>query len=111
MPTLDSKKLTQLRSYYGDEFVSELAVLYLEDSRRLVDGLNEGLLQGDLEQVIRCAHDLKSTSAQLGAMDVSEAARELEQLSREAAALDALRERGEAFAALYREAVAAVAKL
>jgi HPt (histidine-containing phosphotransfer) domain-containing protein len=111
VPTLDPEKLTQLRSYYGDEFLSELAVLYLEASRRLVDGLNEGLLKGDLEQVIRCAHDLKSTSAQLGAMDLSEAARELEELARGPAELQDLQERGQAFATLYSEAVTAVRAL
>lgn len=111
MSTLDPGKLTQLRSFYGDEFLSELARLYLEDSARLTARLDEAVEASDRDGVVASAHDLKSTSAQLGAMEVSESARRIEQAARSSESFDVLKGLVEGFRPLYQDAVTAIREL
>jgi len=111
MPTLDPGKLTQLRSFYGDEFLAELACLYLEDSARLTSRLEAALAGSDRDGLVSSAHDLKSTSAQLGAMQVSEAARRIERSARAEESFETLKHLVEAFLPLYQDAVLAIKDL
>jgi len=97
--------LDQLRSFYGTEFVADLAALYLDDSRRLVAELRAALEGSDRGELVRITHDLKSSSAQLGATAVSEAAAAIEGGARSDMPLEELHGLAEDFFRLDEQAV------
>ncbi len=94
----------QLRSFYGQEFVADLAGLYLDDSHRLVGELRTALERADRREIVRTTHDLKSSSAQLGASAASEAAAAIEQAARGELPLEDLRRLSEDFFGVYAHA-------
>ena len=61
----------------GAEF-TELVRVYLEDTPRSVDALERAAQGGELEALVAPSHSLKSTSANLGALALSEMARKIE---------------------------------
>ncbi len=73
-----------LDSYYrvmGDDtnaFLAELIGTFLPNTQKLIDDLNKSLEGNDLATFHRSAHTLKSSSASLGAMRLSELAKNLE---------------------------------
>ncbi len=60
----------------------ELVNTYLDDSPGLIQQMRTGLAAGDIEQVRRAAHSLKSTSATFGADGLAGIARDMEMLAR-----------------------------
>ena len=62
--------------------LNQLIGLYLEDSPRVVTAMADALASGDANGVKRAAHQLKSSSASLGAMRLSNCCLELETLTR-----------------------------
>jgi len=81
---LDEGVLTELReSVQGDTaFVRELVEAYVADSAALIDAIEAAVADADADALVRPAHTLKSSSATLGAMTVSETARALEVAAR-----------------------------
>ncbi len=73
-----------LNSYYrvmGDDtdaFLVELIQTFLPNAQKLIDELSDSLNKKDLSTFHRAAHTLKSSSASLGAMNLSEMAKALE---------------------------------
>ena len=63
---------------YGEDFLVELVDLYLEDTPKRLIELRRALDIGDTPTLTREAHTIKSSSANLGAMKMSEFAKELE---------------------------------
>ncbi len=91
----------------GDaELLKELALLFLEESPRMMTELLAAHAQGDAKQVERTAHGLKGSVANFGAKRAVDAAFQIEQSGRAgkldgvAALLDTL---DLALAALYSE--------
>ncbi len=82
-PAIDVAVLDALEQAIGDDraFLRELVETYLEDAPRQITAMRTGLGGGDVEQVHRAAHTLKSISATVGANALSAAARELETLT------------------------------
>ncbi len=76
-PALKSEVIEDLRDIMGPEFLS-LVRVFLEDAPRAILRLQDAAAENDLPALIAAAHSLKSTSANLGAMDLSELARQLE---------------------------------
>ena len=111
MAALDPDKLAELTSYYGADFLVELAALYIEDSQRLVVALERGVEVGHREEVTRASHDLKSTSAQVGALRASEAARAVELASLRGESMEDLLELARSFQLLYQQALVEVKAL
>ncbi len=71
----------------GDrELMSELAVLYTEDSVQQLVALEAAIAANDLEQVGSVAHGLKGSSASLGCQQAAAAFKVLEELGRTATA-------------------------
>ena len=66
----------------GPEFES-LVDVFLEDSPRAIQRLQSALEPLDLQGLITPAHSLKSTSANLGAMELSAIAKQIEIGSRQ----------------------------
>ncbi|TXH64827.1 MAG: sensor histidine kinase [Lysobacteraceae bacterium] len=77
IPTLDQSVLDELRGMLGRE-VDRLIEVFLDDSPRLIAALESAALGPDLEMLRNAAHTLKSSSANLGAMALSNAAKRVE---------------------------------
>lgn len=74
---LDGKILDELRELMEDGF-EELLTSYLEDTLVLLDELDACMVIGDQETVVKKAHSLKSSSANIGALNLSRMAARLE---------------------------------
>lgn len=74
---LDSTVLEELYEIMDDDFVSVLQS-YLGNAPGLMNGIKEAVKGGNLEALVTSAHSLKSSSANVGAMELSILARELE---------------------------------
>jgi HPt (histidine-containing phosphotransfer) domain-containing protein len=67
----------------GDqEFVDELVETYLREGDRLVDDLVVAAAAGDFAAMVLPAHSMKSSSLNVGALDLGELCRRLEEDSR-----------------------------
>ncbi len=62
----------------GDEVAHELISIYLADTPDKLQAIRQGLEQCDNNEVLRLAHTLKTSSAQIGAIGLSRLCRELE---------------------------------
>jgi signal transduction histidine kinase/CheY-like chemotaxis protein len=76
-PVLDASVLDELRSILGSE-VDRLIEVFLDDTPRLIAALENAATGPDLEMLRNAAHTLKSSSANLGAMSLSNAAKRVE---------------------------------
>ncbi len=63
--------------------LEKLVLLYLADSVGLFEDLCKAVASGDAKGIQKSAHPLKSNSASLGAMQLSELFKELELMGRE----------------------------
>jgi HPt (histidine-containing phosphotransfer) domain-containing protein len=72
-----------LDSIGGDaEFMVELIDTYLADAPEQLEAMRAGLAAGDVAELVRPAHTLKSASASLGALGLAELCRALEASAR-----------------------------
>ena len=78
---IDTTVLDDIRDLMEDDF-PDLVRCFLEDSADLIDQLDQGIARGDADSVHRAAHTLKSSSAALGALALSDRAKHLEALGR-----------------------------
>jgi len=74
---LDTDVVRDLLDVMGDEF-TDLVRVYLEDTPKSVAALEAAAARSDIEGLIAPSHSLKSTSANLGALSLSELAKRLE---------------------------------
>jgi signal transduction histidine kinase/CheY-like chemotaxis protein/HPt (histidine-containing phosphotransfer) domain-containing protein len=79
---LDNDVLAELREVMGGEF-GNLVQMFLVDAAKYIRQLEEAAADNSLEKMIAPAHTLKSSSANLGAMAVSAAAKRIEVGARE----------------------------
>ena len=105
---VDERILAELMASTGDDigFVRELIETYLADTPMQIEAMTVAVEADDATSLVRPAHTLKSSSATVGAMRLSSAARELEMAGRSgsldaaaAAGLDAARAEWQAAAA------------
>jgi HPt (histidine-containing phosphotransfer) domain-containing protein len=85
LTSIEKKIVEKAKSWineYGEEFLVELIDLYLHDTPKRLIELRRALDAGDTPTLTREAHTLKSSSANVGAMKISEIARELETAGR-----------------------------
>jgi HPt (histidine-containing phosphotransfer) domain-containing protein len=64
------------------EIVAEMIDCYLEDAPKLIQAIATAITQTDAIALRRAAHNLKSSSATLGATNLSNLCQELEVISR-----------------------------
>ncbi len=81
-PVLNAGVLDELREVLGSE-VDKIIAVYLEDSPRLIAQLERAAVGNDPIALRVAAHTLKSSSANVGATTLSEAARDLEHGARD----------------------------
>ena len=78
---LDYEILEELREVMEEEFTDVLLV-YMDNAPKLVEKIKEAADIGDIQGLISPAHSLKSSSANVGAMQVSEFSKQLEHAAR-----------------------------
>ncbi len=66
----------------NDEFLREIAGIFLEDTPLRIAELEQSLVAGDVAKFTRAAHSIKGSSANLGAMTLRAVAEKLEHQSR-----------------------------
>lgn len=76
---LDAAALERLRDSVGEEFVTELVQLFLDDAPAQLAALRDALERGDANEARRAVHTLKSNGATFGADGFSESCRLLEE--------------------------------
>lgn len=108
-PVLDDNVLAELRESVGgdDAFVADLASTYLAEGPGHMQALEDAVARGDVAGAVRPAHTLKSSSASLGAMRLSEISRGIELAAREGRS-DGLAQAVEKAKAAWAETVAAM---
>lgn len=84
LPAIDATAYAALEEIAdGDnEFMSELLNQYLVDADQLVSALAPALADSNAEELERAAHTLKSSSANVGAMTLSNLCEELQCIGR-----------------------------
>lgn len=89
---LDPEAFRHLLDITGGDlaFVDELIDTYIDDAMVQLAAMREAAATGDVEAMIRPAHSLKSSSANVGATAVAEASRSLEADGRGGAIDDAV---------------------
>jgi len=84
-PVIDPQAIENLRSLNpddNDEFLREIAGIFLEDTPLRIAELDQSFAAGDLGKFTRAAHSIKGSSANLGAMALRAVAEQLEHQSR-----------------------------
>jgi signal transduction histidine kinase/CheY-like chemotaxis protein/HPt (histidine-containing phosphotransfer) domain-containing protein len=81
-PAINQQIVDDLRDIMGKEFAS-LVRVFLEDAPRALEKLQGAAAVSDIDGLIGPAHSLKSTSANLGAMELSAQARQIEHGARQ----------------------------
>lgn len=82
---IDPQAIENLRSLNpgdNDEFLREIAAIFLEDTPLRIAELTQSLAAGDVAKFTRAAHSIKGSSANLGAMALRAVAEKLEHQSR-----------------------------
>ena len=82
---LDLEVIDRLRELGGEdqpELVFDLIRLFLTDAHDRLAEMRRALREGDLDAIARIAHTLKGSSGSLGAVQLAEVCREVEELAR-----------------------------
>jgi HPt (histidine-containing phosphotransfer) domain-containing protein len=79
---IDLTTFNQLKDLMGGDFLVELIDTYNTETAALIDHLGQALASGDVLSFERYAHSIKSSSASLGALSLSQQARELEMMGK-----------------------------
>ncbi len=90
-PAVDPAAFAHLLEITGDdlEFVDELIDTYLEDGAVQLEAMRNAALTADTAAMVRPAHSLKSSSANVGAMALAEICRAIEADARDGGVPDA----------------------
>jgi PAS domain S-box-containing protein len=75
--------LRELDDEDDPDFLGELIQIYLSDAPQHLEAMKEAIYLGDADSLKLASHTLKSSSANLGAINFSEVCKELEHMSRE----------------------------
>jgi histidine phosphotransfer protein HptB len=82
---IDPQAIENLRALNpgdNDEFLREIAGIFLEDTPQRIAELDQSLAAGDAAKFTRAAHSIKGSSANLGALALRGAAEKLEHHAR-----------------------------
>lgn len=84
-PVIDPQAIENLRALNpgdNDEFLREIAGIFLEDTPQRIAELDSALATGDASKFTRAAHSIKGSSSNLGASTLRAAAEKLEHHAR-----------------------------
>jgi len=85
LPVIDLQAIENLRSLNpgdNDEFLREIAGIFLEDTPLRIAELEQSLAVGDLAKFTRAAHSIKGSSANLGTLALRAVAEKIEHQAR-----------------------------
>jgi len=102
---LDRSVLASLRELQDDgdpDIVAEVGGLFLEHSPQKIAAILQAVENGDAKGLQTAAHSLKSSSAYVGAMRLSELSRELEMMGR-SQVMDGAEEKAERLNREYKQ--------
>ena len=102
---LDRSVLASLRELQDDgdpDIVAEVGGLFLEHSPQKIAAILKAVENGDAKGLQTAAHSLKSSSAYVGAMRLSELSRELEMMGR-SQVMDGAEEKAEKLNREYKQ--------
>ena len=108
---LDQERLDMLRVLQQEgapSVLNKIINLYLENSPKLMQGIRDAVKEGDPVRLGDAAHSLKTSSANLGAVELAILCKELEDMGRIAKATGPARERLETIEAEYQQAMTAL---
>ncbi|MEM7255102.1 MAG: Hpt domain-containing protein [Pseudomonadota bacterium] len=74
---VNAATVAELKDIVGDG-IDEIIDAYVTDGRELIETMTEALSQSDCEKLRAASHQLKSSSANVGALVVSEMMKEIE---------------------------------
>jgi histidine phosphotransfer protein HptB len=83
MSPIDLIVFNQLKEISGEDFINDLIDAFLDESPRMLAGIESALASGNVESFRRNAHSLKSNAATFGASELAALAKELEIMGRE----------------------------
>ncbi len=89
---IDRSVLASLRELQEDgepDIVAEVSSLFIKHAPEKISAIMQAAERGDAKGLQMAAHSLKSSSAYVGAMHLSTMSKELEQMGRSGAMLDA----------------------
>ena len=78
---IDREALQRLQEWGGPKLVREMIRLFLDNSPERLGQIQLGFERQELNAVERAAHSLKSSSANVGALELSRLAQQLEDLA------------------------------
>jgi len=78
LPLLDESQLDQLRGNGAEDALREIIVMYLTDTTEQLGNLESAITEQSAESVQRITHQLKGSSANLGARRLADALARLE---------------------------------
>ena len=84
-PVIDPESIENLRALNpddNDEFLREIAGIFIEDTPKRLSELERSLATGDAVTFARAAHSIKGSSSNLGALALRAAAEKLEHQAR-----------------------------
>ena len=74
--------LREIQQPGQNDLISRVIQIYLQDSPTHIQTITQGLLNNDAEAILRATHSMKSISAHVGAMSLSELCKDLERLTK-----------------------------
>ncbi len=83
---LDMRVIEGLRELGGDDdpgLLLEVIGMFLDDAPTRIEEIRQGLASGDIKLLERAAHSLKSASANVGAMQLSNVCMRIEEIARQ----------------------------
>jgi HPt (histidine-containing phosphotransfer) domain-containing protein len=83
MPVIDGAIFKELKRMSGNDFVSELIDVFLDDAPHMLDAMRTALEAKDIESFRRNAHSMKSNANTFGATELGALAQELENMAKE----------------------------
>ena len=84
-PVIDADTIESLRALGGkdDDFLGEIIGIFLNDMPARLSELESGLAATDTAKLLRAAHSIKGSAANVGALRLQSAAERLESLGRQ----------------------------
>ncbi|MBO8093355.1 MAG: Hpt domain-containing protein, partial [Prosthecochloris sp.] len=79
---INDDTIESLRETGGDELLEQLIGIYLEDTKKIIDGIIKASTDGDTESINRLSHTLKGSSGSVGAQKMHILATHLNQLAK-----------------------------
>ncbi len=81
-PILDQTIVEEARAMMKTKFPT-MVQYFFEDAEMYLAGVREGIAEKNIEKIVSPAHTLKSSSRQMGALRLSDIAKETEHLARD----------------------------